>query len=305
MIERRNGRTTAILGVAAILLACGALLFPLPRHWTNGWRYLLFDLCHIPLFAFLLLWVGWLFGRRWWITSALLVAMAAGTEILQDRFGRSGNLPDFLRSCLGIVIGLVVVSASRKPKEHARLAAHVMIILCLALAPLKESGPILVDAAEAHLRFPVLADFSTERQMNGWRPYSANMNRVRDPLDSGFWSVKLELLPSATYSGVQFFPQINNWSSKREFCFEIVVLGNPVELTLTIKDFRRKFTYADRFNDARVYEKGRNIVRIPLDEIRNAATPEPVDVSQIQAINLFANRLESKAYVFLTGIWLE
>ncbi|MFO0948908.1 MAG: hypothetical protein U1D30_23845 [Planctomycetota bacterium] len=293
------------LGVLAILLACGLLLIPLPRYWTNGWRFRLLDLCHIPLFAFLTLWIGWLFGRRWWTTASVLALLAAGTEVIQDQFGRSGNFPDFVRSCLGIVMGLIVVSAAKKPREYMRLAAHGMILLCLAIAPLKESGPILVDAAESYWRFPVLADFSTDRQMACWRPYSANLKRVRDPLDSTQWSAKLELLPSKSYSGAQFFPEMSDWSGMREFCFEIVVLNQPVEMTLTIKDFRRKFEYNERFNVARTFEKGRNIVHIPLEEIQNAAKPDPVDITQIQAINIFASGIQKRTVVFLVRIWLE
>lgn len=291
--------------VLGLVAAIAILLTPLPSRWTDAWRYKLLDLGHIPLFACLLFWLGWVLGKRWKLASCILIALAAAGELIQDRFGRSGNLPDFLRSLIGLALGLVIVhfaGGARTAQRFGRAALWVMVLLAW---PAWEGGPVIANAIDSWARFPVLADFWRNWRMGDWEAYNARLTRVPNPLQPGAWAARIDFFAPAEYTGVLFRPVICDWRGYTELCLEVVCDGPPVRMTMVAKDFRREMDYFDRFNFTSVYETGRNLRRIPLSAIHSGPKNPPLNLAEVQSLNFYCSNTKAAAALSIARLWLE
>lgn len=160
-------------------LVLTALLSPFlfigdPGRFPSRSTDALWDLGHVALFAFavlaLLRWrrptqpLG--LGAMVAILS-LAVTLAIGIELLQGFVGRSQSAGDVLLSAAGAWFGLWAGSGFLRGHRAAVPAALVSIVIAAAAAT--PATLAFVDEAAARRSFPVLADFTSDRELSRWR----------------------------------------------------------------------------------------------------------------------------------------
>jgi hypothetical protein len=128
-----------------ITLMVAALLLPLPREWSVGWRGELLNRLHAPLFAAF----GMLMPfRKTWMTLGIVIAAAAVAEIVQPWFGRSASLTDLGWGALGAVAATLW--------QRGRIAFR-LVALSMSLAPPGIWWAQVAKAQnEAERQFPLL-----------------------------------------------------------------------------------------------------------------------------------------------------
>jgi hypothetical protein len=289
---------------AAVALVTVLLLMPLPGG-GHGWRSKLFDLGHVPLFGALTLCLWLTLGPSW--RQPVLVALTLGalTELLQDAFGRTGDLLDFIRDALGVACAVVLVRAWQGPWTPLRLAGHALALAALLAWPLADAGPRLLDAFEGYRDFPTLADFATERQLLRWECAQADLQRVPAPEGGPGWSGRLTMLPGPReFPGAYLEPLRRDWRGWRRLCCSFTVHDEPLLLVFSFRGHDRKGTYTHHQFEKR-YAVGEHTVCAELEEVARRARPTPLDLSDVEHLQLFIYRPRRADTISLHRIWLE
>src|SRR5262245_38712753 len=131
---------------AGLALVTVLLLMPLPRSWDGPWQGKLFDLGHVPLFFALTLFLWRVLNRSWLRALVISLTLGALTELVQDSFGRTSSVLDFVRDVLGAACAFVAVHAAQGPRTFLRLAGHAFILVALLACPLADAAPTLLAA---------------------------------------------------------------------------------------------------------------------------------------------------------------
>jgi hypothetical protein len=289
---------------AAVTLVMVLLLMPLPGG-GHGWRSKLFDLGHVPLFGALTLCLWLTLGPSWRRPVLVALTLGALTELLQDSFGRTGDLLDFIRDALGVASAVVVVSAWQGPRTPLRLAGHVLVLAGLMVWPLADSGPRLLDAYEGYRAFPTLADFATERQLLRWECIQARLERTPGPEGTSDWSGRLTMRPGPReFPGALLEPLVRDWTGWRRFCCSFTVHEEPLVLVFSFRghDVRGKYTH---YQFERRYAVGAHTVCEELEKIAHSARPTPLDLTGVGEVQVFVYRPGQARTISLHRLWLE
>ena len=187
------------VAILAVVLTAVLLLMPLGHTGEGSWQSTLLDLGHVPLFAALTFALA--AALRPWYTPTLSTVVLAGlAEVVQPRFGRTGDLLDFLRSAAGALAAGATLRAWYGPRTPARLTIHGLVALALLVWPLASTAPRLLDAYDAWRDFPTLADFAAPRRLLRWGTQQATLERIPSEQFPGAWEGRLEFQtgPDAT-----------------------------------------------------------------------------------------------------------
>jgi hypothetical protein len=277
-----------------VVLVAAVLLVPLPQSWHGRWQSKFFDLGHVPLFAALTLVLWWTLGRRWPWPALIALTIAGLAELVQERFGRTGNVEDFLRGSLGVGIAVVVIQVCRPPRTWDRLAVGALLVAGLLAWPIVDCGPSLLDAAEGYAAFPTLADFSTDRQLLRWGCNQAELTRQPDG------AARLELLAgSENYPSASLEPVVHDWSGWRRLCCTFTVTDAPLVVVCSLRGRDTHYQFE------KTYPPGRHQVTIDLAAVAPLARPEPLDLSDVRIFQLFIYRAHAPRTLLLYRVWLE
>lgn len=313
------GRQLPLLAGAASLLIAPFLFIGGP-DWASGpllksaW-----NLGHILLFALLTLAVRpwrWLSGwRLWLVVTAVLLAVGAGIELIQNGFNRDMDARDLLRNLIG---GWLVIAwrpwllPGKRPGTRKDLIAAIatLLLLCFELG---STGTVAVRQWQLHHQLPQLYDF---RHQNPERFWAGNLtvatdNRVNQSVHQSAnqsHSLKIDL-GTGTYSGVSLNNLPADW---RGFETLTITLFNPsaepLALTLRINDVahdRGTQAYNDRYNTRLILGPGFNTFTRTLADIENAPNDRTMNLSQIRRMGLFAVRLPEPRSVYLSDLRLD
>src|SRR5262249_25071358 len=137
----------------------------------------------------------WWFLRRSLLWPTLIsLTVAAVAEMIQDQFGRTGSVSDFVRGALGVFSAVVAIHAWQGPRTVTRLGSHALVIIGLVAWPVADAAPWLHDAYDGYRSFPNLSDFGTARQLLRWEAQQAALTREADVEQSSGWAARLEFL---------------------------------------------------------------------------------------------------------------
>lgn len=248
--------------------------------------------------------------------TAFLVAVALGglTELAQIPAGRDASWMDWRSDAMGAAafLGLSMALDSRVRGWFVRIGGVAIGLILLAV-----HGAPLMEVAGAYLRrnaaFPVLQDFTQRRDGDfmeprwsdiDWRPLPAPW--ARRPGEMALW---IQFRPGP-WPGVDFFEPRPDWSVYRYLLLDVT---NPtaavLPLRLRVNDVRHDQQLNDRFNATLpVAPMTRQVLRIPLAEVRGAPAARPMDMSNIADLLFFReDGRESGAagQMYLSRIWLE
>jgi hypothetical protein len=300
-LRRRTQRLVAGIMIGLVVVV---LLIPLPAHWHGTWQSKFFDLGHVPLFTGLTLILWWCLGVSWVWPALIGVLLAAATEIAQLHTGRSGNVPDFVRGALGVLVAVALIRAWQRPRTWRGLCCHALIVLALIAWPLLDSGPYLLDAYEGWRSFPVLADFRTPGEMLRWHTQQSILSRTRG--HDGGWRGHLELLPGpAEYPGAVLEPIMHDFSRFRRICWSIATEGEPPSLVFSIRSGRDGANPSNHYQFPRTFQPGEHRVEADLKAIVPQAVPARLDLTNIIALQIFMVRPERATTVYIRRVWLE
>jgi hypothetical protein len=302
-----RARTKALGGTAAALaLVTVLLLMPLPRSWEGPWQSKLFDLGHVALFFTLTLFLWLTLNRSWAWALGFSLGLGGLAELVQDYFGRTGSLLDFVRDVLGAATAVVVVRAWQGPRTVLRLAGHALAVVALLAWPVADVAPRLLDAYEGYRDFPTLADFATDGQMIRWECSQATLRRVPDPGQLSGWSVRLELLTGPReYPGAIFQPIVRDWSGRRRLCCSFTVPDRPLLVVISVRGHNGVGSSSTHYDHGKTYPADTHTLRLDLDEIARKAEPGRLDLSGIREMLVFTIRPAGTRTLYLHRIWLE
>ncbi|MBA4065973.1 MAG: hypothetical protein C0501_20090 [Isosphaera sp.] len=284
--------------VAAAVAAAGLLLMPRPARWLGAWHGELLDLGHVPLFAALVLVLR--FAAGFTVGRALLaaVAVAAVAEVVQPWVGRSGGWADFLTGVLGAVAAAAAVRAWEPRPTGARVGYAVVAAAAVAW-PVVEAGPYLADTVDGRDAFPVLADFTTDRQFRRWVCDQATLTRQGA-------AARLELLPGPEdYPGAALRPVVPDFRGHRWLCCSFEVVGVPLELVFSVRSGVPGAAGTTHVQAEAEYAGGRHVVRLDLAALAARARPAPLDLSDVRYVQLFVLRPAEPRTVVVYRVWLE
>jgi hypothetical protein len=281
----------------ALVAAAALLLAPIPPGWLGIWQGELLDFGHVPLFAALVLALRAGFGSlRWALAAALAVAGLA--EVVQPLVGRTGDWIDLLRGVLGSLAGAAAIRAYQCRRCPARATAYLVLALGLPTWPVFEIAPYVADTIGGRRAFPVLADFSSDREMLRWQCEQATLAR-------GEGGARLELLPGpGDFSHAAMRPAAGDWRGSRRLCCEFRAL-DPVELVISVRTGAGDSLGTTHAQVGREYAAGAHLVRLDLAALAARARPRPLDLSDVRYVQFFAYKLRQRRAVVLSRIWLE
>lgn len=286
--------STASIVVMGLLVAATAVLLaiPIPDARHHRVANALLNLGHVPLFALLAATALSLFGNGSLLVCVLLVATAAIGELLQAWLpGRAADLQDLVHGVVGI--GIAWLWWSRKPRFAWRVAGT----FALVAIPLVHIGPNLFDALRAKRQFPVLSNFSGPFEAQRWQLRQARLVTGDGPAGLIFQSGPDE------YPGAEIVPIVADWRDYKTLEMDFQ-LDEPLDLNLSIRDQRPEQGFAERYNFSRRFDPGRHLLRLSLADVAQGASARPLDLSQVDSVNLFISNSQAPASIRLHQIEL-
>lgn len=293
------------VGGAVIGLLLIGLFVPVPGRFLSPWVGCLEDLVHVPLFG-LLAWLIWRVANVSALTaSGLALGLAIIVEPIQSLVGRSASLGDVVRGACGIAIFLSWRAAASLPTQGARTLVRLTSVALAAGLPIAEAWPTLSDAAAAWRAFPVLADFSSSWQSNRWVADGCSITCQEIRPGRGVGVLQCGTNGSSTPALV-LFPILRDWSRFRALHIDFTVEGDPLPITLSVRDGRHVDPPLRRFDLGNTYPRGRQVMTIDLQQIaRGSAVVAPVNVSAVQSLHIIVDAGNATRPLRLERIWLD
>jgi hypothetical protein len=298
-VEEKGARHVGRWIVRAVPVAALGLLFaPLPTDWLGTWQGQLLDFGHVPLFAALVfaLRTGWGAPLRTALLGA--IGLAGVVEVVQPLVGRNGDWADFWRGSAGALAAAAAIRARDAHRSRARRAGYAVLAVALVAVPVVEVAPYFADTVDGYRAFPVLADFSTDRQLRRW-------DRDQTALARTEGGGRLEFLPGpGEYASAALHPVRSDFSGHRWLCAELRVADAPLDLVVSIRTGMGAggTTHVDV---AGRYAVGAHVVRLDLAALADRGRPAPLDRSDVRWVIFFVVRPREPRAIVLTRVWLE
>jgi hypothetical protein len=299
-------RRALLWGAGVVVLVAALLLTPLPPRWHSQWQAKLFDLGHVHLFAGMTLLLWLLLPRPWYAPALIALSAAALGEIAQNYVGRDGNFPDFLRGALGVLAAQVVIHALQGRRSLRRLSCHAVLIIALLAWPVWDAVPWLLDAVDGFQSFPTLADFRSAREVRRWLCEQATLERTSDSAQPGVWLGRLELLPGPQpYPRAALQPIVRDWTLYRRLCCAFSLENDHLALVFSIRSSPDSRGQTTHYQQGKFYDAGKHVFEVDLATVAREAEEGPLDLSSVQAFQVFTVRPPRPGVVYLEHIWLE
>ncbi len=236
----------------------------------------------------------------------LCLSLIAGglIELIQSRLGRAASFHDLVNDLLGTAVGVFFFTLTKQKQTGQLPIACLAITLILVLAWNYRVFLYAYDEAVARRDFPVLLDFSSPLQilrLGGNAGFNA-VNENKPTIRIDFETEK--------YSGFNLTYMPRDWRGWSMLELDLD-LDNPaaksLRLTCRIHDVQHSDgneEYTDRFNQSFDVSAGHNLIRIDLDEARQAPAGRDLDLSRVGAIGCFTVSLDSARTIYLNSIKL-
>jgi hypothetical protein len=303
-----------MLYLLLLLIVAGALLFMrLPVVPTYAGRTIE-NAGHMPLFFLITLavlyvlreWRPFESGRLhggWLYVVSGLAGIGAGflSEVIQRPLKRDASWEDVFADAVGAVCALAVYALFDRAvafRRSRRVVAALVVLVCgtIYLAP-------VVTMARAYLhrnaQFPVLADFHSPVELAWTVSFGVRREIVDDALVVDF--------VADVFPGLSFHEPVPDWRAYKTL---LIDLDNPATETLIlgvrVHEIGHGREYIDRYNQHFEIAAGeRKVLRIPIEDIRNAPRNGPMNMQRVSDITLFRTRNSGSQQLRLYGMRLE
>lgn len=293
------------VAILAVILTAVLLLMPLGRVGESGWQSTLLDLGHVPLFAALTFALAAVL-RPWYTPTLIAVLLAGLAELVQPRFGRTGDLLDFLRSAAGALAAGAVLRGWQGSHSPARLAAHGLAALAVLVWPLASTAPRLLDAYDAWRDFPTLADFAAPRRLLRWGTRQTTLERVPSEQYPGEWDGRLEFLTAPErYASAGLEHTLRDWSGYRRVCWSFTVEGGPLTLSFSLRGAPNAQRETAHYDEERTFPPGTHRAEMELAVAAQRGSPDGLDLAQVWRSLIFVIEPKTPRTIRLHRVWLE
>jgi len=298
----------SVILVLTVFLFFGGPGYYAPRSLKSSW-----NLGHILYFSLLVYWISLYldkFFKRFFIQCLLILAFTVlwggAVELIQAHVHRTSDIGDVGRDIIGAMVGLFFILSTRKTFRKISLRGWQIVTICLVALQIY---PVLVDLVDEYFaahQFPVLSHFEIPSELQRWTPRDkiALDNTIHS---SGHFSMRVQL-NTEKYSGVnlKYFP--GNWQAVKEFQFSIFNPSlEPLLITCRINDLKHTTgpqRYDDRFNQCYRLEQGWNMIKIDIDDIRDAPKTRRMDLKHIVGVGFFAMNLSYPQVIYIDDVRL-
>jgi hypothetical protein len=300
-------------GVWLALLAASLIVLLIPMPQTSRLIRSLTDMGHGPFFAALAA-AAWAwrtqfgplrhparFGLALW---GGLVILGVAIELAQGAVGRQPSRQDALANALGAAAGVLWMAATPHGSSARRRLLLGSAALCLGLSVARPLV-VLADIAWQRRQMPILASFECSLEMSRWSAQECAMRRVRSHATDGRWSLRLDLR-GGRYPGATMGEPTPNWERYRFLAFDVTLQGaDALDFVLKVADTPHNWEREDRFERRLRLARGRQLVRVPLAEIRSAPAWRAMDLRQVTMVQFFAVNPPRPVRVYLDNLRLE
>jgi len=271
-----------VIAACAIALLLALIVYP-PALPSTAWMGGVHDAGHVLVFAVITALLCVILrprGARLAVIAAMIVLLAAGTELAQGRFGvGDATFGDFGRDLLGGAVGVTLWFAATRRLPALHLVAALALLA--GLLPLARIGWAYAQRADApHVIWdPRRATWDVFIES----PRTGTFSKLPDGQGVRF------VAGTDSYAGIVIREPPPDW---RGFDALIVSVANPgsraLSLNVRIDDLPRDTDYEDRFNRERVLPPGAALRwRIPLAEIEQGPRGRPLGLSHITRVVIF------------------
>ncbi len=289
-------RTTAIVAVVATVVL---LSVPLPANWLGIWQGQILDFGHVPLFAALVVALRVGMGPPLRRPLGAALALAGIAEVVQPFIGRTGDWWDLLRGALGAGAAAAAIRAWESRRVRLRALSYSALAIALTAWPVAEVVPYIADTLESQRTFPVLATFSTDRELLRWECNQATLARTADGGHVDF------LTGPGDYPGIALRPGVSNFGGYRWLCYEFRVVGAPLALATSVRTATSAPDQTAHTDVQHPYASGSHIARLDLEQMAAQGRPARLDLSDVRAVILFIVRPQEPRTIVLSRVWLE
>lgn len=287
------------------------LLVALPFFFLGGPDWLstplfraVWNLGHIAFFGVLLILIQlrWPLPHAWqWLCVAVCVLFIGGAvEVAQAFIGREGSWNDIFRNLLGAGLGLFWGQ-----QANARIWFARTIMSAALLLPAWSVSQVAYLQYDSVKRFPMLAGFESERELQRW---GGRVARVQRHASAGEYALKIHF-STRQFSGVKFGWYLGDWTPFKQLEFDVYNPDDePLALTLRINDIehdKQGSHYDDRFNSRLLVQPGWNNIVVPLAQVKAAPAAREMRLDQINELGFFTQQLPQERTLYLDNLRLE
>jgi VanZ family protein len=297
-----------LLLILFVIVASALLFVPLPMAATYAGRTIE-NAGHMPLFFLGTLFVISILQRNPQLNVARMYALAGSigagagflSEVIQKPLHRDASWEDVFADAVGALCAVALHAAFTRRlqlRRPVRIAALIVGLACITIYV----APIL-NMSRAYIyrnaQFPVLASFQSDTELFWIVGYGVR-REIRDrALDVVF--------QASEFPGVSFHEPVRDW---RRFKTLAIDVENPateaLKLTVRVHDIGHGRYYTDRFNRSFTLAAGeRRMLRIPLEDVRQAPRNRLMNMAQISDVTVFRSRTEGSRQMRLHGMRLE
>ena len=172
--------------------------------------------------------------------------------------------------------------------------------------PLAEARPTLLDAWNAYWKLPILADFSDKLEMRRFHTRETELDRLPAKKNSKAYA-RITFRPSNyDYPTFEFTPPMNDWRGYEHLVFDLTVVGEPLDVTITVFDWlRKKNGYEERFEQTWHLPSGRQLWKLDLATMVKGPKTMPLDLSQIRWVQLYMTKPAMPRTILIHRIYLQ
>jgi hypothetical protein len=230
---------------------------------------------------------------------------------------RDADLWDFAKDVAGALCALAILStfdgsmavlkpwARRSFRKSVRIAA--VILLLITFIPV---AIWLESYRRRSAQMPMLMRFGSAWELKFVERNGVGLQLAPPP--SGWKEIarsrvgKIFFFPGSSFPGLVFREPYPDWTPYRYFSLDLYSeLKRPVDIVLRIDDIHADRYVEDRFNRRVTLQPGANLIRFPLEDVRQAPEAREMDLSAISMMVLFAVRPDEPFTLYVADMKLE
>lgn len=281
----------------------------------------LHDFAHAPVFGVVcwlsLAWLRaavqtkWAVGMQYAVAIGVAIFLGLATEAAQRVAGGDSSWIDLRADALGAVAfaGFFAIFDRRVSSQPLKVVLGVIGVFALIWHTLP-----LIRTARAYVarnaEFPVLLDATAEPRDLFLEPVHIEREQTVLPTEfaryAGERAMRIGFV-RGTWPSLQFIEPVPDWRAFLTLSIDVTnVADEELVLSLRVHDMKHNNEHDDRFNRSfRLPARTRTTLRVPLAEIRSGPKQRELDLSQVEAVILYARRDQAVREVFLSRMWLQ
>ena len=251
--------------------------------------------------------------KQYAIAFTLAAVLGIATELAQKVIGGNASWIDVRNDALGAMAFLLLfVPFDRRLAAFIRPAATALAVLAFVAVQAVITAPLTRSALEYRKRdrvFPVIVDFTREYDRYFVRQNRAAVGPIAMPERWKSMPAEAAMLVSlqgGLYPGLNLIEPQPDWSAYSTLLLDLTNPGAAeLILVLRIHDDIHDQAFSDRFNRRLSLPPfTREVVRIPLEDVRRAPRGRSMQLDSIAGLVLFSP-VPWHGDFYVSRVWLE